>query len=156
MITPRVPFRNSAKGYRKSRDEVCLEVANVFSQRGTCLRAQVGAAIARDGRILATGYNGPPAGLEHCEPLCFERHSNGCLVAVHAECNAIAYAARHGIAIEGGTLYSTHLPCLGCAQLIVNSGIIRVVYSQDYRDHSGLDLLRLAGCDMMHMTRYDR
>lgn len=138
--------------FRPSRDQICMEVANVFAKRGTCLRAQVGAAIARDGRILSTGYNGPPSGLDHCELSCFDRHSSGCGIAVHAECNAIAYAARHGIAIDGGTLYSTHLPCLGCAQLIINSGIVRIVYLHDYRDHSGFDLLRSAGCDIMALS----
>lgn len=134
---------------RPSRDETLMEVAHAFSRRGTCNRARVGAAIARDGRVLATGYNGPPAGLEHCNPQCESRHSTGCSIAVHAEANAIAYAARYGIGTEGATLYCTHLPCLSCAQLIINSGIIRVIYHLNYRDHSGLQLLQDAKIDTM-------
>lgn len=136
---------------RPSRDKVLMEVAYAFAQRGTCDRARVGATIARDGRVLVTGYNGPPAGLPHCESECLARHSAGCTVAVHAEANAIAYAARHGIGLEGATLYSTHLPCLGCAQLIINAGIAKVYYGTDYRDHSGRLLLQQAGIDTMYL-----
>lgn len=137
---------------RPSRDDTLMEVAHAFSRRGTCNRARVGAAIARDGRVLATGYNGPPAGLPHCDALCEARHQTGCSVAVHAEANAIAYAARFGISTEGATLYCTHLPCLSCSQLIINSGIIRVIYHTDYRDRSGLNLLLSAGIDTMFMS----
>lgn len=136
---------------RPSRHQVIMEVANAFSNRGTCQRAQVGAAVARDGRILVTGYNGPPAGFEHCDDLCQLRHQNGCLVAVHAESNAIAYAARHGIAVAGGHMYTTHLPCLNCAQLIVNSGISSLTYVNDYRIQDGKMLLLLAGVDIMSL-----
>lgn len=136
---------------RPSRDQVLMEVANAFASRGTCGRARVGAAIARDGRVLVTGYNGPPAGLPHCDSECLQRHTGGCFLAVHAEANAIAYAARHGIGVEGATLYSTHLPCLSCAQLIINAGISRVLYSTDYRDHSGRLLLEAAGIDTMYL-----
>lgn len=136
---------------RPSRHQVIMEVANVFSHRGTCLRAQVGAAIARHGRVLVTGYNGPPAGLDHCSPECQREHSTGCTVAVHAEANAICYAARHGISTDNAHLYTTHLPCLGCAQLIINAGIKRITYQNDYRIHDGLDLLRIAGCDIMNL-----
>ena len=134
---------------RPSRDEIIMEVAYAFSRRGTCDRLRVGAAIARDGRVLVTGYNGPPAGLPHCDALCTIRHTTGCLVAVHAEANAIAYAARYGISTATADLYTTHLPCLGCSQLIINAGISRVLYRTDYRDHSGLDLLRAASVDIM-------
>ena len=126
-----------------------MEVANAFSSRGTCQRARVGAAIARDGRVLVTGYNGPPAGLEHCDDICERRHSDGCTIAVHAESNAIAYAARHGISTAGAHMYTTHLPCLGCAQLIINAGITSVTYEQDYRIKEGQMLLLRAGIDIM-------
>lgn len=139
---------------RPSRHIVIMEVANAFSSRGTCDRARVGAAIARHGRVLVTGYNGPPAGLRHCDAECYERHLTGCLVAVHAEANAIAYGARYGISTQDAHLYSTHLPCLGCSQLIVNAGITRVTYVQDYRIKDGLDLLLSAGVDIM--TLIDR
>lgn len=136
---------------RPSRHIVVMEVAHAFSTRGTCLRARVGAAIARDGRVLVSGYNGPASGLPHCDPGCKRQHSTGCLVAVHAEANAIAYAARHGIATDGAHLYSTHLPCLACAQLIVNAGLAQVTYQIDYRVKEGEQLLRDAGVDIMSL-----
>lgn len=136
---------------RPSRDDIVMEVANAFASRGTCLRARVGAAIARDGRVLVTGYNGPAAGLPHCNDQCAIRHSSGCTIAVHAEANAIAYAARHGIRVESADLYTTHLPCYGCAQLIVNAGIARLFYKNDYRDHSGLSLLVDARVDIIQL-----
>ena len=137
---------------RPSRDKVLMEVANAFSGRGTCGRLRVGSAIARDGRVLVTGYNGPPASLEHCSDSCMVKHIGGCSIAVHAESNAIAYAARHGISVEGATLYCTHVPCLNCSQLIINAGIAQVIYENDYRDHSGLLLLRQAGVDIMELS----
>lgn len=139
---------------RPSRDEVCLQIASVVASRGTCSRAQVGAVIARDGRVLVTGYNGPPANLPHCDDpdgcsLLDRVAENGCARSVHAEANAIAYAARHGIATEGADLYSTHLPCLKCAELIVNAGIRRVLYYTDYRVKDGAALLQRAGIDII-------
>src|SRR4051812_14091830 len=119
---------------RPSREEVLLDVALTIARRGTCERAQVGAVIARDGRILATGYNGPPSGLPHCDEGCspMDRAAeNGCSRAVHAEANAIAYAARHGIATDGADLVCSHLPCLKCAELIINAGILRLFYHED-------------------------
>lgn len=136
---------------RPSRHQTIMEVADAFSRRGTCLRAQVGAAIARDGRVLVTGYNGPPAGLEHCDTLCAVRHKAGCLVAVHAESNAIAYAARYGISVTGSHLYTTHLPCLNCSQLIINAGLASVTYVTDYRIQDGKMLLLIAGVDIMSL-----
>ena len=141
---------------RPSRDELCMQVASLVSHRGTCSRARVGAVIARDGRILVTGYNGPPAGLPHCTDPdgctgADRSASGGCVRAVHAEANAIAYSARHGIRIEGAHLYTTHLPCLKCAELIVNSGIAMVFYGLDYRVKEGEILLRRAGIDIMKL-----
>lgn len=141
---------------RPSRDELCMQIAHVVANRGTCSRAQVGAVIARDGRILVTGYNGPPAGMPHCtDPLgcsVLDRAaSGGCVRAVHAEANAIAYAARHGISTEGADLYCTHLPCLKCAELIINSGLARVFYHSDYRVKEGEVLIRDAGCDIIQL-----
>lgn len=142
-----------------------METAAVFAQRSTCSRASVGVVIARDGRILVTGYNGAPAGMDHCshdcdcegkplsgalkyqaawhDPRCMSLQP--CRIAVHAEANAIAYAAKHGVSLDGAELHTTLCPCLPCAQLIVNAGIWRVVAAQPYRDQSGLDLLKKAG-----------
>lgn len=141
---------------RPSRDVICMQIAQLVAQRGTCGRARVGAIIARDGRTLVTGYNGPPSGLPHCtDPdgcTRIERAADGgCVRAVHAEANCIAYAARHGIATEGASLYSTHLPCLKCAELIVNAGILVVYYDLDYRIKDGEILLQRAGVDIIKL-----
>lgn len=141
---------------RPSRDELCMQIACVVAKRGTCGRAQVGAILARKGRVLATGYNGPPSGLPHC----FDSNGcsnldrvaeNGCARSVHAEANCIAFAARHGIRTEGATLYCSHLPCLRCAELIINSGIRRVFYTNDYRIKEGEILLQQAGVDIIKL-----
>jgi dCMP deaminase len=140
---------------RLSRDAVCMQIAEVVSQRGTCGRAQVGAILARKGRVLATGYNGPPSGLPHCLDRggCSDvdrANSNGCPRSVHAEANCIAFAARYGIRTQSATLYCTHLPCLKCAELIINAGIRRVVYATDYRIKDGEILLQQAGVDIIY------
>lgn len=130
---------------RPTRDELLMEHAKLAALRGTCQRAQVGVVVARDGRILVTGYNGAPAGLSHCTHQPDDLLPDGCKRAVHAECNAIAYAARYGIPLLGGTLYTTHMSCLPCAQLIINAGIVRLVADNPYRDPAGMDLLFAAG-----------
>lgn len=126
---------------RPTRDEMLMEMAGVVAKRSTCSRASVGVVIARAGRPLVTGYNGAPAGMDHCNHV----DDTPCFIAVHAEANAIAYAARWGIRLQGATLYTTLVPCLPCAQVVVNSGIDRVVYSKYYRKREGLDLLENAG-----------
>ena len=141
---------------RVSRDELCMQMARLVANRGTCSRAQVGAIIARDGRVLATGYNGPPAGFPHCTDPdgCTDddrSRPEGCLRAVHAEANAIAYSARHGIRTEGADLYCSHLPCRKCAELIINAGIRTLFYSEDYRLKDGWLLLQQAGIDMIQL-----
>lgn len=139
---------------RIGRDELFMEVAQIFARRSTCPRGNVGVVLVRDRRIIATGYNGAPARMVHCEEAgcdigemaggAVREKREGCTRAVHAEANAIAYAAREGIALDGTTLYTTHSPCVRCAQLIINAGICEVVYNITYRDQSGLDLLDAA------------
>lgn len=126
---------------RISQDTALMLMAMVTARRGTCSRAQVGVVIAVDGRAVSTGYNGAPAGMDHCVHEADEK----CNLAVHAEANAIAYAARHGVAIDDADLFTTFSPCLPCSQLIINAGIVRVVYSNRYRLTDGLDLLEEAG-----------
>jgi dCMP deaminase len=138
-------------GARPSMDRTLLNIAQVMSHRGTCARAQVGAVFALEGRVLSTGYNGAPAGLAHCvhvsEPLdaTVDRTNDpGCVLAVHAEANAVAFAAKHGVSLAGATLYTTLSPCLACAQLLINVGVKRVVADLAYRRVDGLELLRSA------------
>jgi dCMP deaminase len=119
-----------------------METAHVISHRGSCERSQVGSIISKDSRIVSTGYVGSPAGSAHCSEVgCEIGNHGGCIRTVHAEANAIAFAARAGVGTEGCVLYTTLAPCRECAKLIVNAGIIRVVYHHSYRDPSGLKLL---------------
>lgn len=150
---------------RPTRDETLMIVAATFAKRSTCSRASVGVVIARDGRILVTGYNGSPAGMPHCDHTCncggvytlpgepgghdADCPAGPCKMAVHAEANAIAYAAKHGVRLEGSVMYTTYTPCVPCAQLIINAGITEVFAANAYRDMSGLNLLTMAGI-MVH------
>lgn len=126
----------------------------MVAKRSTCNRLHVGAVISRDGRILSLGYNGPVAGAPHCQhditpsPVTtaggidvLTTQQDGCLAAVHAEANAIAFAAREGVCVSGATLCVTHQPCLKCAQLIINSGVVKVTYHHPYRLNDGVELL---------------
>lgn len=127
---------------RPSRDDMLMEMAIVVSKRSTCNRLSVGAVVSRGGRVLSTGYNGPASGLPHCEHI--EKSGEGgptCEMAIHAEANALAWAARFGVATLYADLHVTHMPCLKCAQFIINAGISRVVYAIPYRLTSGVELL---------------
>ncbi|MCA1800000.1 MAG: hypothetical protein LC650_01735 [Actinobacteria bacterium] len=129
------------------------------TERSTCPRLHVGAVFSRDGRILVTGYNGAPKGLPHCEHECNCRfyqgvHDEGCrfeqpcLTAEHAERNAIAWAARNGVKLEGCEVHVTHMPCLACAMSLINAGVERVTYRNPYRILDGVNLLRQAGIEV--------
>jgi dCMP deaminase len=140
---------------RPSSDDYFMEIASVVAKRSTCLRNQVGALFVRNKRILTTGYNGAPAGLEHCDVVGCARegvasgtHHELCR-AVHAEQNAIIQAALHGISIEGATLYCTHQPCILCAKMMINARVTKVVYQLSYPDGTALDFLRQAGIEVV-------
>lgn len=124
------------------KDDTFLEMAIALGSLGTCSRAKVGAIITREGRCVSWGYNGAPPGLPHCVHLA--DNEDPCLVATHAETNAVSFAARQGISTEGGTLYVERSPCVDCARLVIAAGIKRVVYSEPYRDESGLFMLMQA------------
>lgn len=127
---------------RISRDKMLMDIAHVVAQRSTCNRKQIGAVIAQGGRVVSIGYGGAPAGEGHCIDIGCEIGPNGgCIRTTHSEQNAISFAARYGISIDGATLYSTSSPCLDCAKLLINSGIIKLVYDEEYRDVRGLHLL---------------
>ncbi len=138
---------------RPSWDQYFLEIASVVSKRSSCVRRQIGAVIVRDRRILTTGYNGAPSGLAHCidtgclrDQLKIEsgtRHET--CRALHSEMNAIIQAAQHGVCTKGATLYCTHQPCSVCARMLINAGIVRIVYMGDYPDTFSMELLEEAG-----------
>lgn len=139
-----------------------MEVAQAVAKRGTCSRKQVGAVVAREGRVLVTGYNGTPAGMAHCRHDCdcgypgeggllFQgKHLSNCVSftpctqSVHAEANAIAFAARYGMSLDQANLYTTYSPCLACAKLIINAGISKVYMAEVYHDRAGFELLNQA------------
>jgi len=139
-------------------DSYFMEIARVVASRSTCLRRQIGAVIVKGKQIVSTGYNGAPAGHPHCIEVGCARQdvpsgqrSELCRAA-HAEQNAINFAARHGIAIEGATLYTTTYPCSWCAKSIVNAGIARVVYLDDYPDLLAKQILSIISV-MHHVPR---
>jgi len=123
-----------------------MTIALIIADRSTCLRLQVGAIVAREGRILVSGYNGAPSGIPHCNSSnCGP--DKPCTRTVHAEANCIAFAAKHGISLRGGVMYTTDSPCLPCAHLIINAGILQVTYKREYRDIVPLEWLRAAGVE---------
>ena len=130
---------------RLSREEALMRTAEVTAERSTCSRRKVGAVVARDSRIISTGYNGAPTGMPHCNHRLDELPSHGCPWAVHAEANALVFAARHGITTANAQLFTTLSPCVECAKLMVNAGISVVWFRHDYRDPSGVELLEAAG-----------
>ena len=118
-----------------------MQMAEIVAQRSTCDRLNVGAIIIKDGRVISTGYNGNVSGMPHCQHRMLDVPGIPCTTAVHAEANAIVWAARHGVATEGTMLFTTHQPCLDCAKLIINAGIIRVFFKNEYRLREGLEML---------------
>ena len=137
-------------GERLGREEMFSALAQVVALRGTCRRAQVGVVIVQNRRVISMGYNGSPSGMPHCDEHGCEISDGGCIRSIHAEANAILWAARYGIPIEGAELFSTHSPCLNCAKLIVGSGITKVWFRMAYRDVSGIDLLDRCGVKVLH------
>ena len=125
---------------RISRLQMFAEILEVVAKRSTCIKPNA-AILVKDGRIISMGYNGSPKGAPHCiEVGCLEE-DGACIRTIHAEANAIAFAAKYGISTEGATLYVTSSPCYDCAKLIVNSGITEVVYLKEYRRPEGIELL---------------
>jgi len=119
-------------------DKVYINIAKEVSTLSHCQRSKVGAVLVKGGNIIAFGYNGTPAGMDNC---C-ERDNVTVPEVIHAEMNAILKAARSGYAVEGAQLYLTLSPCVDCAKLILQSGIKRVLYLEQYRKTDGIDFLK--------------
>jgi dCMP deaminase len=127
---------------KPSFDEIYMNLATDLSARSHCVRAQVGAVLTKDTRIISIGYNGPPPGTHNCdeewpETGCDKDSRGSCSLALHAEENAILFATKNGSNIEGATLYCTLSPCIACARLILSSGIKMVVYKDSYAEYKG-------------------
>ncbi len=142
----------TAKNERPSWDEYFMNVAHEVAKRSTCERAQVGAVIVKDKRILTTGYNGSPRGLPHCTDVGCLMDNGHCVRTLHAEQNAIIVAALHGVITEGATIYITHQPCFLCAKMIINAGIIQIVYDEEYPDDRSSEFLAQAGVELIVLT----
>ena len=130
--------------YRINMDSVFMFTAYLFALRGTCLRKKVGSVIVKDKRIISTGYVGSPPGADHCidKGCIIDERTKGCIRTVHAEMNAIIFAAKNGIPLKGSSMYVTMSPCINCAKAITVSGIEELVYDVEYRDTSGLEYLK--------------
>ena len=135
-----------------------MDITHLVATRSTCLRRQVGALLVKDRNILATGYNGVPSGITHC-------NAEGCLRerlqvpsgerhelcrGLHAEQNAIIQAAKHGVNIDGATLYCTTMPCIICTKMIINAGVKKVVYSEGYADDLASEMIAEAAIEVLH------
>jgi len=138
---------------RPSWDAYFMEIARVVSSRSNCLRRKIGALLIKDKRILATGYNGPPSGMKHCDEVgCMrnkmnipsgERHE--LCRGLHAEQNVIIQGALHGFSIKDSVLYATHQPCILCAKMLINAGVKGIIIQDNYPDSRAMDFLTEAG-----------
>lgn len=141
-----------------------MDITRLVATRSSCLRRQVGALLVKQRNILATGYNGVPSGISHCnETGCLrerlnvpsgERHE--LCRGLHAEQNAIIQAARHGVNIDGATLYCTTMPCLICTKMIINAGITTVIYSEGYADELAREMITEASIEVIHFTNVSK
>ncbi|MBP5484767.1 MAG: dCMP deaminase family protein [Bacteroidaceae bacterium] len=129
-------------------DHRYIKMAHIWSENSYCTRRQVGALIVKDKMIISDGYNGTPTGFPN---VCEDDNNVSLPYVLHAEANAITKIARSGNNSDGATLYVTDSPCIECAKLIIQSGIRRVVYDREYRLTDGVNLLRQAGIEVLHL-----
>jgi len=149
------------KDKRPSWDEYFLQVAKLISKRSTCLRRKVGAVLVKDKRILATGYNGTPSGIEHCDKVgCIranlkipsgERHE--LCRGLHAEQNVLLQAALYGVSVKDSILYITNQPCIICTKMIINAGIKEIIVNDGYPDKMASSFLKEAKIKVKKIKR---
>lgn len=149
---------------KPSFDEIYMELAEKLALRSHCVKAQVGAVLTKDTRIVSLGYNGPPAGTHNCdiefpETGCPRDSKGSCSLALHAEQNAILYATKNNVSMQNATLYVTLSPCIACARVIFTIGIKKVFYKNSYADFKGLssdegvDFLRRFGVEVVQYKK---
>ena len=136
---------------RADWNEYFMGIAHQAATRSTCLRKKVGAVIVRDKTVLSTGYNGSIRGLPHCDDVGCLMENGHCIATVHAEANAIIQAAKNGVSLDGGELYTTASPCWACFKLIANAGIRRIFYGQFYRDERSREVAAQLGIDLVDL-----
>lgn len=138
-------------------DQFFMAQSHLLALRSTCTRLAVGATIVRDRRIMAGGYNGSISGGEHCIDHGCYVVDNHCVRTVHAEMNALLQCAKYGITVGGADLYVTHFPCLPCTKSIIQAGISRLYYAQDYKNNAyAIELLNKAGVEIIHVPFDER
>lgn len=125
-----------------------IKMARIWAENSYCVRRQVGALIVKNKMIISDGYNGTPSGFEN---ICEDDMGRTKPYVLHAEANAITKVAKSGNSSEGSTLYVTSSPCIECSKLIIQSGIRRVVYCDEYHSHDGLDLLQRVGIEVVRV-----
>jgi dCMP deaminase len=149
---------------KPSFDEIYMELAYKLALRSHCVKAQVGAVLTKDTRIISLGYNGPPAGTHNCDKEwpgvgCPRDSKGSCSLALHAEQNAILYAAKNNVGMEGTTLYVTLSPCIACARVIYSIGIKKVFYRDSYaafkglQNDEGVDFLKRFGVEVVRFPQ---
>lgn len=145
---------------RPSFDDIYMELAGKLANRSHCVKANVGAVLTKDTRIISLGYNGPPSGTHNCDEVwpqegCPRDSKGSCSLALHAEQNAILYAAKNNVSMDGATLYVTLSPCIACARVIFTTGIKKVFFKDSYAKYKGLptdegvDFLRRFGVEVV-------
>ncbi len=154
-----LPYNHPSADLKKGKmmrpewDIYFMKIAHVVALRSTCDRAFVGTVMVLDKRILTTGFNGSPAGLPHCDEAGHLIIDGHCVRTIHAEANAIIQAALHGVSTKGSTCYVTHFPCIQCAKMLINAGVVRIVYDQEYRiDENTLDFLQMANVELVRVN----
>ena len=137
---------------RPDWDSYFMKIAYAVSERSTCDRAFVGCVLVHEKQILTTGFNGSPAGQQHCDEIGHMLVEGHCVRTIHAETNAIIQAALHGISTKNSTAYVTHLPCIHCTKALINAGIKRIVYNVAYRaDENATSFLRAANIEVAQL-----
>lgn len=139
-------------GARASWDQYFMNIAVQVATRATCDRKHVGAVIVRDKTILSTGYNGSLRGLEHCSEAGHLMEDGHCVRTVHAEANAILQAAKNGVRIENGSIYTTASPCWPCFKLVANAGLTRICFGEFYRDQRIFEFAERLGIELVKLS----
>ena len=129
---------------RKSWKEYFMEITDLVASRSTCDRAWVGCLLVNDdNRIISSGYNGSVSGNPHCDDVGHTMRDGHCIATIHAEINALLYCAKEGISVKNSTAYVTHFPCLNCTKALIQAGIKKIYYKNDYRvDEYAVTLLK--------------
>jgi len=145
----RLKMMISSENKQEQFDRRYLRMARIWAENSYCIRRKVGALIVNERMIISDGYNGTPTGFEN---FCEDEEGHTKAYVLHAEANAITKVAQSSNSSKGATLYTTASPCLECAKLIIQAGIIRVVYGEEYRISDGIELLQRAGIKTIYLS----